>query len=270
MPEHAWRIDLADQLTIAGKSLEIFCCGPAPGAAPTLVLLHEGLGCVALWRDFPQRLAAHTGCGVLAYSRAGYGASDPTELPRPLDYMNREAINVLPLVLDAAGIRKAVLLGHSDGATIAAIHAGSVASRRVRGLILIAPHFFAERCGLAAIEEAKVAYQTTGLRDKLARYHQHVDNAFHGWCNAWLDADFAHWNVADNLDYLRVPILAIQGTDDQYGTLAQINEIEQRCYAPVETLVIPDCQHSPHTEHPEQTLGAITDFVARLRAMEGL
>ena len=158
-------------LTSGGKSLEYACWGPGPDTAPTIVLLHEGLGCVALWRDFPQRLADATGWGVFAFSRAGYGQSDPAVLPRPLDYMTVEAIDVLPEVLNQIGFRTGILFGHSDGATIAAIHAGSVVDHRVRGLVLMAPHFFTEPMGLAAIAEARMAWEKGDLSAKLGKYH---------------------------------------------------------------------------------------------------
>ena len=175
------------RLTVGGLGLEYICLGPAPDDAPTIVMLHEGLGSVELWRDVPQRLADATGYGVFAYSRGGYGRSEPVSLPRPLDYMAREAEEVLPHVLDQMGIRKAVLLGHSDGATIAAIYAGSAGDMRVRGQILIAPHFFHEASGLAAIAEAREAFKAGELREKLAKYHDNVDVAFLGWAEAWLD-----------------------------------------------------------------------------------
>lgn len=256
------------RLQTAGKELEYACWGPAPSDALTLVLLHEGLGCTALWRDFPQQLAEATGLGVFAYSRAGYGGSDPADLPRPLDYMTREATEVLPEVLDAAGIRRAVLVGHSDGATIAAIYGGSVQDHRVRGLALMAPHFFTEDMGLTEIAAAKVAYETTNLRDRMAKYHANPDNAFRGWNDSWLHPDFKAWNVSEVLDYIRVPILAIQGRQDQYGTLAQIEEIENRSYAPVDTLLLDDCRHAPFLEQPEAVLAGLTDFCARLEQIE--
>ncbi|UWQ97298.1 alpha/beta hydrolase [Rhodobacteraceae bacterium M385] len=256
------------RLQAAGKGLEYACWGPAPSDALTLVLLHEGLGCTALWRDFPQKLSEATGLGVLAYSRAGYGGSDPADLPRPLDYMTREATHVLPEVLDAAGIRRAVLVGHSDGATIAAIYGGSVQDHRVRGLALMAPHFFTEDMGLTEIAAAKVAYETTNLRDKMAKYHANPDNAFRGWNDSWLHPDFKAWNVSEVLDYIRVPILAIQGRQDQYGTLAQIEEVENRSYAPADTLLLDDCRHAPFLEQPKAVLAGLTGFCARLEQIE--
>ena len=263
-----WRAGASSVLTIGGKRLETLCHGPSPDRAPTIVMLHEGLGCVALWRDFPQKLAAATGFGVFAYSRAGYGQSDPVVLPRPLDYMTREARETLPELLAAIGLQRGVLLGHSDGASIAAIYAGSVEDFRVRGLVLMAPHVFTEPSGLAAIAAAREAYESGDLRAKLAKYHRDVDNAFRGWNGAWLDPGFKAWNIADCIDYWRVPALAIQGVGDPYGTLAQIREIEARAYSPVDVEIVEGCKHSPHLEQPERTLAAIADFCARLERIE--
>jgi len=263
-----WRAGVSTSIRAGGKTLEAVCHGPRPGVAPTIVLLHEGLGCVSLWRDFPRKLAEATGFGVFAWSRAGYGQSDPAELPRPLDYMTREAMDVLPGVLDAIGFEYGILLGHSDGASIAAIYAGGVEDFRVRGLVLIAPHFFTEPSGLASIAEAKDAYEKGDLRPRLARYHRQVDNAFRGWNDAWLDPGFASWNIADSIDYLRIPVLAIQGADDQYGTIAQIREIENRSYAPVDVEIFENCRHSPHLEQPDRTLASVSEFCARLDRIE--
>ncbi|WP_373049844.1 alpha/beta fold hydrolase [Thalassovita aquimarina] len=263
-----WKDGQTAALTAGGKSLEYACFGPAPEQAPTIVMLHEGLGCVALWRDFPQRVAQATGFGVFVYSRAGYGQSDPVDLPRPLDYMTREALDVLPGVLDAIGFQNGILFGHSDGATIAAIYAGSVEDFRVRGLILMAPHFFTEDMGLAEIAKAKELYETGDLRDRMARYHRDPDNAFRGWNDSWLAPGFKDWNVGEVIDYLRIPVLAIQGRDDQYGTLAQIEEIDSRCYAPVEIAILDDCRHAPHLDQPERTLAEIAEFADRLERIE--
>jgi pimeloyl-ACP methyl ester carboxylesterase len=256
------------RITAGGRGLEVRTWGPGPETAPTLVLLHEGLGSLGLWRDFPERLAAATGWGVAAYSRAGYGFSDPADLPRPLDYMTREAVDVLPGVLDALGVQRTVLMGHSDGATIAAIHAGSVADPRVRGLVLMAPHFFTEPMGLAEIARAREAFATTDLKDRMARHHADPEATFRGWNDAWLDPGFEAWHVGEVIDYLRVPVLAIQGAEDQYGTLAQIAEIETRSYAPVETLILPGCRHAPHQDCPEAVLAGVSEFCARLARIE--
>lgn len=255
-------------LTVNGKALEYACFGPAPNTAPTIIMLHEGLGCVALWRDFPERLAAETGLGVVAYSRAGYGQSDPTDLPRSLDYMTHEAIDVLPQIVDVLGIEKAVLLGHSDGATIATIYAGSVEDFRIRGLIVMAPHYFTEAMGLKEIAKAKVAFETADLGGKLAKYHKDPNTAFYGWNDSWLHPEFRKWNVAESIDYLRIPTLAIQGVGDQYGTVAQIQELEDRSYAPVDVVMLENCKHAPFVDQPNAVLANVTDFVTRLLRIE--
>ncbi|WP_158970979.1 alpha/beta fold hydrolase [Chachezhania sediminis] len=255
-------------LIVDGVTLEYACFGPAPDKALTIVLLHEGLGSTALWRDFPAKLAARTGCGVFVYSRQGYGQSDPTALPKPIDFMTHEAVNVLPKVLDQVGFDRAVLFGHSDGATIAALHAGNVQDHRIRGLILMAPHFFTEDMGLAEIEKAKTAFETTDMKARLGKYHKDPEGAFLGWNGVWLNPDFKKWNVADTIDYFRVPCLAIQGRDDQYGTLAQIEVIEERSYAPVEMLVIDDCKHAPQFEQPEAVLAGVAEFIDHLELIE--
>lgn len=269
MAGYDWVPGQAGSLLVAGKRLETLCHGPAPdGARPTIVLLHEGLGSVALWRDFPARLAEATGCGVFAWSRAGHGQSDPADLPRPLDYQTAEALGPLAEVLDALGQGPFILLGHSDGATMAAVYAGSRADPRVRGLVLIAPHFFTEPMGLASIAEARTAYEAGELRARMAKYHANPDNVFRGWNDVWLHPDFEAWNVAEVIDYIRVPVLAVQGVDDQYGTIAQIDEIVSRCYAPVDVEMIEGCRHSPHLEVPEHLVGLVAEFVARLRRIE--
>jgi len=231
-------------------------------------MLHEGLGCIALWRDFPRQVAERTGMGVFVWSRQGYGQSDPADLPRPLDFMTREALDVLPHVLDRIGFRRGILFGHSDGASIAAIYAGSVSDMRVRGLILMAPHFFTEPGGLAEIKRARQAYEAGSLKERMGKYHLDPDATFFGWNDAWLAPGFKSWNVAEVIDYMRIPVLAIQGREDQFGTLAQIEEIEHRIYSPVDAEVIDDCQHAPHFEQPEQTLVAVAEFAERLERIE--
>lgn len=241
------------------QRLEAKFWGPTE-TATTLVLLHEGLGCVGLWLDFPQRLAEETGLRVFAYSRAGYGQSSAVPLPRPLDYMAREAQEILPRVLEAAGIADCILVGHSDGASIAAIHAGTVQDGRVKGVVLIAPHFFTEPIGLASIAEAKRAYEEGDLRAKLARWHKHVDCAFRGWNDAWLDPKFRGWNIEHVLRGIRVPACVIQGEDDPYGTLDQVRAVERGVSGRVETHVLPGIGHSPHRESRDETLATVVDF----------
>lgn len=235
-----------------------------PGQGPVdVVLLHEGLGSVAMWRDFPAQVAAATGARTLAYSRRGYGKSDPANLPRRTDYMHEEARVALPAVLAARGITRPVLIGHSDGASIAILYA---ARHDVAGLILMAPHVFVEDITIASIEEAKTVYKTTALRDRLGRYHDDVDHAFWGWNDIWLHPDFRAWNIEAALPKITAPVLIIQGEDDQYGTVAQVDAIERQVAGPCRRLMLPACKHSPHRDQPDATLSAISDFVAKIAA----
>jgi pimeloyl-ACP methyl ester carboxylesterase len=244
--------------------LEAAWWGKRPDEAPTLVLLHEGLGCVALWRDLPSRLAALTGCGVLAYSRFGYGESDPVSLPRPLGYMHEEALQVLPKVLESNAIQRCVLIGHSDGASIATIYAGTVPDARVLGMVLIAPHFFVEQTGLDAVVEARRQYMEGDLRSRLGRYHRHIDVAFRGWCDSWLNPAFGEFNLGRELSGICVPTLVVQGLQDPYGTVEQVRMAERDARDYAEALLLPDARHAPHVEAPEATFPAIVTFVERL------
>jgi pimeloyl-ACP methyl ester carboxylesterase len=230
---------------------------------PVLVFLHEGLGCVALWKRFPAAVANATGCRVLVYSRHGYGSSDPLTEPRRADYMHREALETLPEVLDALSIRNPALIGHSDGASIALIHAGA-GRRDVRGIVAMAPHVFVEELSLVSIAGAKVAFDTTDLADKLGRYHADVTGAFRGWNDIWLHPDFRAWSIESCLPDIRCPVLLIQGEDDGYGTVAQIETIERRVAADVRTLKLARCGHAPHVDQTDATLRAITAFVGGL------
>src|SRR5215218_8475636 len=238
-------------LDLGAMRLEYRMIGPRPDVAPTIILLHEGLGCVGLWGAFPEQLASATGAGIFVYSRAGYGKSSPVTLPRPFTFMHDEAKVVLPEVLDAIGFRRGLLVGHSDGASIAAIYAGSVQDHRVRGLSLIAPHFVVEDVSVASIEEAKRAYETGDLKAKLARYHQDVDSAFRGWNDVWLDPAFRAWDISEELAYIRVPVQIVQGAADQYGTLHQVEIAQEECYCPVDVTVLPGVGHAPHREAPD-------------------
>ena len=234
MTAFRWIEGVGGEVLADGKRLEAVAHGPPPGDAPTIVMLHEGLGCVALWRDFPAKLAAATGWGVFAYSRAGYGRSDPVALPRPLDYMAREARLSLPAVLDAIGMKRGILLGHSDGASIATIYAGEAFAERVEGLVLVAPHVFTEEPGLASISEARGAYETGDLRARLSKYHTHVDTAFRGWNDAWLHPDFRAWNIEHAVRRWRVacacgpgrrrPLWNAQADPRDRGRLARAGE----------------------------------------------
>lgn len=251
-------------LNVAGQSLEYRMIGPRPGEAPTIVMLHEGLGSVGLWGDFPDKLAAATGAGIFVYSRAGYGQSSGVKLPRPLSYMHDEARDILPELLTAIGFKRGLLLGHSDGASIATVYAGSIQDHRIRGLILIAPHFFVEDVSIQSIAEAKTAYAQTDLRAKLARWHKDPDNAFRGWNDAWLDPKFREWDITQELAYIRVPILIVQGEGDQYGTVKQIEIAREECYCPVEVALLAGAKHSPQREAPDAALKAVSEFANRL------
>jgi pimeloyl-ACP methyl ester carboxylesterase len=259
-------VTLSDQglLELAPLRLEYRMIGPRPSEAPTIVMLHEGLGCVGLWGNFPEQLAAATGAGVFVYSRTNYGKSSPGELPRGVDFMHEEAIDVLPQVLAAIGFERGILFGHSDGASIAAIYAGSVQDHRVRGLVLMAPHFFTEEMGLAQIRRTSEEYESGDLRDRLKRWHDDVDSAFFSWSGPWLNPEFRAWDITEALGYIRVPILILQGADDQYGTIKQVEAAERECYCPVETAVLPGVRHSPHRDAPQATLQTAAAFINRL------
>ena len=251
-------------LDLAPLRLEYRRIGPRPAEAPTIVMLHEGLGCVGLWGTLPEQLAAATGAGVFVYSRASYGKSSAGKLPRPVSFMHEEAIDVLPKVLAAIGFQRGILFGHSDGASIATIYAGSVQDHRVRGLVLMAPHFFTEDMGLAQIRQTTEDYESGNLREKLQRWHDDVDSAFYAWSGPWLNPEFRAWDITEALGYIRVPILIVQGADDQYGTIRQVEAAQQECYCPVETAILPGTRHSPHRDAPAPTLNTVTAFINRL------
>jgi pimeloyl-ACP methyl ester carboxylesterase len=233
----------------------------ADPAAPCLVFLHEGLGSLGLWRDFPAQLVAATGHGALVYSRLGYGQSAPITGKRRVDFMHEEALVTLPALLDQLGVERPILVGHSDGASIALIHAGG-AHRALTRLVVMAPHVLVEEISIRSIEAAKVAYETTDLRARLARHHADPDSAFRGWNDVWLDPAFLAWNIEEYLPTIEAPILAIQGEDDEYGTMDQLDRIAAGAPA-VEQLRLADCRHSPHRDQPEAVLAAVAAFVRR-------
>lgn len=256
---------MTDFIEIDGVKLEYAWFGDTSKDAPILFMLHEGLGSVSIWRDYPAALAKATNTRVFAYSRAGYGKSDPVQLPRPLDFMQREARNVLPKLLDKIGFKRGILVGHSDGGTIAAAYAGSVQDHRVRGLVLIEPHFFVEEFNLKSIRKITADYKTSDLREKLGRHHNYPDNAFLGWSGAWLDPDFNRvLDLREELIHIRVPILIVKGENDPYATMEQIRLAERECYCPVDHVVIAGAAHAPHREKPEATLAATSEFINRL------
>jgi pimeloyl-ACP methyl ester carboxylesterase len=251
-------------LTVHGHRLEVKRIPARNRRAPELVFLHEGLGSVSHWKDFPAQVAAATGCPVTVYSRYGAGKSDLLTEPRPVTYMHDEALRSLPDLLAQLEIENPILIGHSDGASIALIYAG--ARNPLRGLVLLAPHVFVEDLSVASIAEAKIKFQTTELPAKLARHHRDAARTFWGWNNIWLHPDFRRWNIEEYLSRITCPILAIQGLDDQYGTMAQVNAIARQSAGPVEILALAECRHSAHRDQPEAVLEAIEKFVRQIAA----
>jgi pimeloyl-ACP methyl ester carboxylesterase len=241
-----------ETVRIAGHSVNV----------PPIVMLHEGLGSVAHWKDFPCLLAEATGAGIFLYSRYGHGHSDALQEPRPFSYMHHEAQAVLPEILGQAGIERPVLLGHSDGASIAILYAGMFPGSPA-GLILEAPHVFVEDVTVSSIAEARVRYQETDLPQKLGRYHAYPDSLFWGWNHIWLDPVFRAWNIESSLDLIRCPVLILQGDQDEYGTVKQIDAIQRRIPF-VSAIVLEDCKHAPHRDRCQATLAAITQFLGTL------
>ncbi|MCE4226916.1 alpha/beta hydrolase [Methylobacterium sp. C25] len=237
-------------LELGTVRLELLRAGPGPQAGPTLIYLHEGLGSAQDWTGLMLRLVTETGLGAVAYTRQGYGASSPVERPRPLDYLEREARDVLPAILDALSIHRCVLIGHSDGATIATL-AAATGDPRIHGAVLIAPHVFAEDVTLAGIEQAKAAFERGGLRRALARRHDDVEGAFYGWCDAWLAPLRRDWSIVPALCGVTVPIAIIQGDKDPYGSSRQAELIAQYSHGPVGITNISDVGHFPHRDKPE-------------------
>ena len=255
----------ARRYDLAQGPIEAQWIGPPPDAAPTLVFLHEGLGSVSLWRDFPARLAAATGWGALVYSRYGYGGSGPCPLPRPVSYMHDEALAVLPALLAAAGIREHALVGHSDGGSIALIHAGAAPRPGLRGVAVVAPHLFIEDVNIASIVRLGESFRGTDLARRLRPHHgANLDGAFWGWQRAWVSPEFRDWNIEAYLPQIRVPVLALQGERDAYGTMRQIAAIVAQVAGPVEAVKIADAGHSPQRDRPDLMLARLAAFIAAL------
>ncbi len=253
-------------VTVGARRLELLRIPGAAPSAPTLVFLHEGLGSVSMWRDFPARAAQATGCPAIVYSRAGYGRSDAVRGPRAVRYMHDEALDVLPRLLEQLEVGEPVLVGHSDGGSIALIHAGAQPRPKtgVKGLVVMAPHVFVEDLSVESIARAKTAFETGDLRERLARHHADPEGAFRGWNDVWLHPDFRAWNIEEYLPRIDCPLLAIQGFDDEYGTMAQIDAVAKQVGGPVEVLRLDRCGHSPHRDQPAAVLEALGRFVARL------
>ena len=249
-------------LTVRGLRLEYRDIPAIRPDLPPLVLLHEGLGSVAMWRDFPQKLAAASGARVIALSRAGYGHSDPYPEARTPRYMHREGEEMLPAFLDALGIERPLLVGHSDGGSIALIFAGAFPSRPA-GVVVMAPHEFVEDITLAGIRAARTVWETSDWRQKLGRYHQDPVRVFHDWNDTWLSPAFRDWNIEDYLPKIACPLLAIQGEDDEYATMRQIDVIGE-VVPGSQLLKLPACGHSPQRDQEAAVLAAIAGFVDRI------
>jgi pimeloyl-ACP methyl ester carboxylesterase len=246
---------------VLGQHLEYRWIGPSPEDEPTIVFLHEGLGCLAMWSDFPDRLASATGCGALVYSRMGHGASDPVRGPRPVRFMHDEALDLLPAVIERFKLKEVVLFGHSDGASIAIIYAG-VRLGRMRALILEAPHVFVEPICIESITRIARAYETTRLRERLARYHGgNTDSMFRTWTDVWLRPEFRRWNIEEYLPAIESPVLVVQGEDDKYGTVRQVDAVVTQVSGPAKSLVLAHCGHSPHSERPDEVLETTGRFI---------
>ena len=231
---------------------------PAPSGRPTLVFLHEGLGSVSMWRDFPKDVAKAANAGLLVYSRYGHGQSDVLTSKRDVSYMHDEALTVLPELLRDFGLDKPILIGHSDGASIALIYAGAHPGA-VQSLVLMAPHLFVEQLSVDSIAGVRQRYDA--MRDKLARHHRDADATFYGWNDIWLDPRFRSWNIEEYVRKITAPILAIQGRDDEYGTLEQLDALERDAQGPVTRIVLEHCGHSPHRDQPEAVLASIASWI---------
>jgi len=256
----------AARFEVLGSRLEYRWIGPGPVDAPTIVFLHEGLGCLGMWRDFPDRLASATGCGALVYSRMGYGASEPVRGPRPLRFMHDEALEVLPAVIERFELEEVVLFGHSDGASIAVIYAGARLAP-VRALMLEAPHVFVEPVCVERIARIADEYATTRLQERLARHHgTNTDSMFKTWTDVWLRPEFPQWNIEQYLPAIESPVLVVQGEDDEYGTVRQIEAVVTQVSGPAESLVLANCGHSPHADQPDEVLGAASRFIRKALA----
>jgi pimeloyl-ACP methyl ester carboxylesterase len=252
------------EVVAVGKRLETTWIEPASDGRPTIVMLHEGLGSVALWKDFPAKLAQRTGCGVLVYSRYGHGNSDKLMEKRPVRFMHHEGEVVLPEVLDKLGIRKPILVGHSDGGSIALIFGGKYPDA-VSGLILEAPHVFVEDLSIASITQAKTMYESTDFPQRLGRYHAYVDATFWGWNDIWLDPAFRSWNIEEYVPRITCPVLCIQGEQDEYGTMAQLEAV--KAGAPQTRVeMLANCKHSPHRDQEAKTLELMAEFVEHVGA----
>ncbi len=245
-------------VSVRGRSLEYRRIAAA-AAGPSLVFLHEGLGSVSQWRDFPERIVEETGLPAIVYARYGHGQSEMLQQPHGVDFMQREALESLPELLLQLGIERPILIGHSDGASIALIYAGS--GHPLRGLVAMAPHVFVEDISIEGIVAAKQAFESSDLPQRLARHHRDPVKTFYGWNDVWLAPAFRSWNIERFLPAISCPLLAIQGYGDEYGTMAQVDAIARQAGAAVEVLKLDQCGHSPQKDQPEKVVQAIVRFV---------
>lgn len=248
-------------VTVKGLKLEYRDYPAAVEGRPTLLLLHEGLGSVTMWRHFPEKLAAATGCRLIVWSRAGYGGSEPYPEPRTARYMHREGEEMLPALLEALNIERPILIGHSDGGSIALIFAGAFPDVPL-GVAVMAPHEFVEPETLAGIRAARKVWDDTDWPHKLARYHRDAPKVFSDWNDCWLSPPFRDWNIEEYLPKIRCPVLAIQGDDDEYATMRQIEVIAEQVPG-TELLKLPKCGHSPQRDQEALVLAALAAFVSR-------
>jgi pimeloyl-ACP methyl ester carboxylesterase len=255
-------MDFVSFVKILGRKIEYGSLPAAAPSRPALVFLHEGLGSAGMWKEFPARCAERTGCGALVYSRSGYGFSEAERQPWPVTFLHEEALEVLPRLLDELGIGRHIPIGHSDGGSIALIYAGSseASRRRLEGVVAMAPHVIVEDLQTDGIRELQAAFETSPMRAKLARYHADVDSTFRGWSGAWLDPAFRAWNIEEYLGRIACPVLAIQGNQDEYGTMEHLDRIG-RLAPGARLLKLDRCGHAPHRDQPGATLEAIVAFV---------
>ena len=249
-------------ILVSGHRLEIEACAPASADRPTVVFLHEGLGSLGLWRNFPERVREATGCGTLVYSRWGYGGSEPRPGPWPVSFMHDEAIDTLPAVLAATGISRPVLLGHSDGGSIALIFAAQYPDA-VSAVVTEAAHVFVEDVTVNSIDEARRRFDDGGLRLRLGRHHRrNTDTLFAGWAGVWRSPAFRQWDIRGLLPSVRCPVLAMQGDEDEYGTEQQLDDLAAGVAGPCERLLLAGCGHAPHAQKPRDVVNAVTRFLS--------
>jgi len=255
---------MTDFLKLNSKRIEIQWHGKGEKNRPTLIFLHEGLGCTRMWKDFPEKLSQKTGCPALIYSRFGYGSSDPCPLPWKINFMHNQALRILPDLIKKTGIKTYILVGHSDGGSIGIIFSGNPYIKGLKGLITQAAHVFCEQKTVDCIQQAKINYEHKDLKQRLEKYHgKNTDNAFRGWNDIWLAPSFINWNIEKYLNRINIPMLAIQGKEDQYGTIKQIESIKS-LVKNVKTYMIDDCNHSPHLEQQEIVLNIMTRFIHQI------